>query len=213
MNAALHLFLPFFFIALLTSFIIYGLQKSRKHRMSLMRRSDGNGEEMTALKNGGDASKKSRSHSAGNTATNKHNQKMLDDAARVERTITLMLIAAGVIFLVLSLPMTIYYIVHGFTHIKRMSVKEARWALYHMVCFVFIDSSHAINFFLYFCTAKRFRTQLIRIVTWRAACWGRRMTRRANTAGSNGNHADSGASVKTNCTNSTLLSASSAKIE
>ncbi|KAK3769315.1 hypothetical protein RRG08_067237, partial [Elysia crispata] len=196
LNVALHLFVPFVLIALLTAFIIYGLQRSRKHRISLMRKSDESGEEMTVLKesrqDGAGGPKKFKSHSTAKAATSNHNQKMLDDTARMERAITLMLIAAGVVFLVLSLPIVLYVIIHGFHAPKMDTVKGARWNLYRMVAYLLCDSSHAINFFLYFCTAKRFRTQLIRILTGRASCYGRRLTRRGYTAGSGGNRGDTG---------------------
>ena len=196
LNVALHLFVPFVLIALLTAFIIYGLQRSRKHRISLMRKSDESGEEMTVLKesrqDGSGGPRKSKSYSTAKAATSNHNQKMLDDTARMERAITLMLIAAGVVFLVLSLPIVLYVIIHGFHAPKMDTVKGARWNRYRMVAYLLCDSSHAINFFLYFCTAKRFRTQLIRILTGRASCYGRRLTRRGYTAGSGGNRGDTG---------------------
>ena len=220
---ALFIFIPFVLIAFLTAFIIYGLRQSRKHRMSLMRKSDGDSEEMKVLKdnNGGSASgsndrsgksrnsdaasgqRKSRALSTPATPTALHNQRMLEDTARVERTITLMLIAAAVIFLVLCLPMTLYYLIQGFSISQEMTVEKARWTLYHMIAFLFIDSSHAVNFFLYFFTAKRFRVQLIRIVTGRASCWGRRLTRRGRNKGSNGNRTDNGPNSKTATSNST----------
>ncbi|GFR74855.1 thyrotropin-releasing hormone receptor [Elysia marginata] len=213
LNVALHLFIPFVIIAFLTAFIIYGLRKSRKHRMSLMRKGDGASEEMKVLKDGGAVSKKSRSSSTPVSPTSLHNQKMLDDTARVERTITLMLIAAGVIFLVLSLPISVFYLIRGFRVSHSMSVEQARWTLFQQIAFLFIDSSHAVNFFLYFFTAKRFRVQLIRLVREKICfCVGDNSSR-DRTTGSNGNRPDNVPNSKSNssnCTTSTCLSSKGA---
>ncbi|GFR74886.1 thyrotropin-releasing hormone receptor [Elysia marginata] len=190
LSVALHLFVPFVLIAVLTAFIIYGLQRSRKHRMSLLRKNEETNEEMKVLKDGAGAPRKSRSSSTPVAPPALHNQKMLNDTARIERTITLMLIAAAVIFLVLSLPMSMYYLMLRFHESREKSIEAARWRVYHQVAYVFVDSSHAVNFFLYFFTAKRFRDQLIRIVTGRASCWGRRISTRGREAGSSSTHSD-----------------------
>lgn len=204
LNVALHLFIPFIFIAFLTSFIIYGLRQSRKHRMSLMRKSDSGGAETkTGGKQGGNSAPiKSRSPSTPITPTALHNQKMLDDTARVERSITLMLIAAGIIFLVLSLPISVYYLIRGFKVHQKRTAEHARWTLFQQIAFLFIDSSHAVNFFLYFFTAKRFRVQLIRILTRRAGANGSRQGNRSNSRPDN---VPSSKSTSSNATASTSL--------
>ena len=182
--------------------------------MSLMRKNEENMEEMKILEGGAHysgASKKSKSMSTPVTPTALHNQKMLDDTARVERTITLMLIAAGGIFLVLSLPISLYYLIKGLSRPTEMSVENARWNLYRVIAYIFIDSSHAVNFFLYFFTAKRFRVQLLRVVTGRASCWGRKISQRGRKAGSGGYQANNRRTSKSTAsctTTSTDLAAS-----
>ena len=161
--------------------------------MSLVGKEDGNSQEMRVLKDcsqdGARVPRKSRSLSTPVTPTSIHNQRLLEDTARVERMITLMLIAAGMIFLLLSLPMALFYLIDPFNrlNVDKMTVSAARWTLFQMVAFLLLDSSHAINFFLYFLTAKRFRVQLLRIILGRAACWGRRLAGREQEAASNGN--------------------------
>ncbi|RUS73454.1 hypothetical protein EGW08_018777 [Elysia chlorotica] len=169
LNLALHVFIPFTCTALLTLFIIHGLRKGRQHRLSLVRKTHASGEKMRALQDG--ASDKCRSSSTPITPTSVHNQRLLDDTARVERTITLMLITAGLVFLLLSLPMALYCMVQGFSTRSEQSVTAARWVPYKIVAYLLIDTTHAINFFLYFMTAKRFRVQLLRVVMGHAACW------------------------------------------
>ncbi|GFR84784.1 thyrotropin-releasing hormone receptor [Elysia marginata] len=198
-NVALFLFIPFALIAFLTAFIIHGLRKSRRHRMTLILKDEGGagaGEEMQVLNDGtqaaggGGGPRKSRSSSTPATPTAAHNKRMLEETARVERTITLMLIAAGLIFLVLSLPMAVYVLIRGLTVHRERTVENMRWTLYQNIAFLLIDSTHAVNFFLYFFTAKRFRVQLLRIVTCRASCWGRRIAQRGRKGGPNGKQED-----------------------
>ncbi|GFN94804.1 thyrotropin-releasing hormone receptor [Plakobranchus ocellatus] len=212
-NPGLYFFLPFCLIAILTGFIIYGLQQSRKHRMSLIRKSEDqpkSGEEMRFLNTRGEdggggrpssaglgAPRRSRALSTPVTPTALHNKKMLDDTARVERSITLMLIVAAVVFLVLSLPMCLYQLIFRFYKDRgARTVQQAEWRLYLMIAFLLLDSSHAVNFFLYFFTAKRFRTQLLRIVTGRAFRCSRRLSRRGRNAGVNGNRLGPGTASK-----------------
>ncbi|GFR79335.1 thyrotropin-releasing hormone receptor [Elysia marginata] len=175
LNVALHLFIPFLLILVLTVSIIYGLHRASQHRLFLVRKSIDANVEMSAMEDARQetprASKISRSTSTKTTsptASSSNNQKILTDAARVERTITLMLITAGVIFLVLSLPMALFYLIHGFGGPQGKTTEADRWLLYKQIAYVLIDSSHAINFFLYFFTAKRFRDQLVRLF----CCWG-----------------------------------------
>lgn len=214
-NVALHLFIPFVLIAFLTAFIIYGLRKSRKHRMSLMRKNDETEEEMKVLKDGSQddakVARKSRPSSTSITPTARHNQKMLDDTARVERTITLMLIVAALVFLVLSLPMALYYFLKGFGRVSENTAEAASWRLYEQIAYVLVDSSHAVNFFLYFFTAKRFRVQLTRIMTGRASCWGRRISRRGRGTGSNVSGTDNRRGSKTATSNATASTAASSR--
>ncbi|GFR84946.1 thyrotropin-releasing hormone receptor [Elysia marginata] len=219
LNVALHFFLPFILIIFLTSFIIHGLRKSREHRMSLVRKSNGSISRAKVLQDGGGAGKKSRSLSTPITPvtpTALHNQRMLDDTARLERTITLMLIAASIFFLVSALPMSLYYLLRGFRDNQEVTIETARWVLYQQIAYVCVDSSHAINFFLYFFTAKRFRVQLIRTVTGRARCCERRISpRRRSGNSSNIDQAYSGPDSKMatfNLTSSSQSNPSSRKI-
>ncbi|GFO20199.1 thyrotropin-releasing hormone receptor [Plakobranchus ocellatus] len=199
-NPGLYFFLPFGLISALTGCIIYGLRKSRKHRLSLIRKSETqpeSGEEMRTLNTRGEdggagrpssagfgAPRRSRAQSAPVTPTALHNKKMLNSTARVERTITLMLIVAAGIFLVLSLPMCLYQLVFRFyTDLGAKTVEQAQWRLFYMIAFLLLDSSHAVNFFLYFFIAKRFRVQLWRILTGQAFRCTRRLSRRGRNFG------------------------------
>ncbi|GFO20204.1 thyrotropin-releasing hormone receptor [Plakobranchus ocellatus] len=216
-NPGLYFFLPFGLISALTGCIIYGLRKSRKHRLSLIRKSETqpeSGEEMRTLNTRGEdggagrpssagfgAPRRSRAQSASVTPTALHNKKMLNSTARVERTITLMLIVAAGIFLVLSLPMCLYQLLSQFyTDPGAKTVKQAQWRLFYMIAFLLLDSTHAVNFFLYFFTAKRFRVQLWRILTGRAfRCTGC-LSRRGRNLGAYGTRSGQGTMSKSSQT-------------
>ncbi|GFN89773.1 FMRFamide receptor-like [Plakobranchus ocellatus] len=190
----LYFFLPFGLISALTGCIVYGLRKSRKHRLSLIRKSETqpeSGEEMRTLNTRGEdgggripssagfgAPRRSRALSRLLKPTAPHNKKMLKDTARVERTITLMSIVAAGIFLVLSLPMFLFHLISRFTDPGPRIFKPLEWILSYMIAFLFFHSSHAVNFFLYFFTAKRFRVQLWHVLRGRAFRCTRRLSRR-----------------------------------
>lgn len=78
-----------------------------------------------------------------------------------QKSLTIMMTLAAVTFILLCLPACIYYLSYkASTDI----VIEARWAVFEQVQFVFIDSSHAINFFLYFVSSKLFRDKVLDLV-------------------------------------------------
>lgn len=140
-NAFLLIFIPFVFIVIFTALIVRGLMQSRHDRRSIMRNSS----------KGQDG-----------------NRRLMEEAERLERSITIMLIFAAIIFLLLTLPACIYIL--GYKESKDPLV-EQRWKLFEQIQYVLIDSSHAINFFLYFLSAQRFRCQFFNILRcrrWRA---------------------------------------------
>ncbi|CAL1533053.1 unnamed protein product, partial [Lymnaea stagnalis] len=133
-NAFLFLFLPFPCIVVLTAFIIRGLAVSRSDRRSIMRSS-------SKAKDG--------------------NRRLMEEAERLERNITIMLILAAVIFLILSLPGCIYVLMYSDSN---DDLKRAKWELFSQIQHVLSDSSHAVNFFLYFFSAQRFRAHFFSIL-------------------------------------------------
>lgn len=135
-SVSLYLFLPFLVITGLTIAIVRSLSQARKHRRSLMRKGSEGG------------------------PTSAADQRLLKTTEKTERMITIMLIIASVVFLILSLPACIYFLGHDR---DTKGVEEARWNLFSQVAYLMTDSSHAVNFFLYFFTAKRFRSFAFRL--------------------------------------------------
>lgn len=144
-NASLVIFIPFILCLLFTIFIIRGLQRYRRERRSLM---------------------KKESDSASNP-----NSRMLKEAEKTERMLTIMLILTTVIFLLLALPACIYFLAKKEEYDDNL--EDARWYLFSKIQFMLFDSSHAVNFFLYFLSARRFRTHLIKLLTCRRKSTGK----------------------------------------
>lgn len=146
-NILVVLFIPFVSIVILTGLIIHGLFQSRRQRRRV-------------LLNGRDKQE--------------NNVRLVAEVERMERTITLMLILAAVVFLVLSLPSCIYIVA-----VPRSmdSLTKARWKLFDKIQYLLIDSTHAVNFFLYFLSLKRFRNQFFNILTCKRRSRRRRISR------------------------------------
>lgn len=141
-NSFIYLFIPLFCIVILTAFIIRGLTRSRVDRRSIMRTS----------------------------SKGEHgNRRLMVEVERLERSITVMLIMAALIFTILLLPSCVFLL--AFTDSENPLVR-ARWRLFDQIQYVFSDSSHAVNFFLYFFSAQRFRNQFLCLLT----CRTRRLT-------------------------------------
>ena len=158
-NTSISLFLPFTCIVLLTALIVRGLMRSRRERRSIFGKTT-NGSKRVV----NEGLSYSNIDSGGNGRC--PNQRLLQEAEAVEKSITVMLILAASIFLVLALPACVYLLVYRqpAQGEVRDPVSEARWALFEQIQFVFIDFSHAINFFLYFLSAQRFRRQLYHVI-------------------------------------------------
>ncbi|KAH9524436.1 hypothetical protein Btru_054556 [Bulinus truncatus] len=85
--------------------------------------------------------------------SNIFNAQILHDNERSERALTWMLALTAVLFLVLTLPSCVYFLMYP----------GGEEPLFNQVQFLLYDSTHALNFFMYFLTAKRFRLQLYKI--------------------------------------------------
>ncbi|RUS76818.1 hypothetical protein EGW08_015416 [Elysia chlorotica] len=159
-NTSISLFIPFLCIVLLTALIVCGLIRSREERRSIFGKT-ANGSKR--LVNDGLSY---RSIDGSSNGARCPTQRLLKEAEAVEKSITLMLIVAASIFLVLALPACIYLLTYKqpVPGERRDPLTEARWALLEQIQFIFIDFSHAINFFLYFLSTQRFRRQLFHVI-------------------------------------------------
>ncbi|KAH9524484.1 hypothetical protein Btru_054694 [Bulinus truncatus] len=78
--------------------------------------------------------------------------------------LTAMMLIAAIFFILLCLPACVYYL--AYNNSDDMIV-EARWAIFEQVQFLLVDSTHAINFFIYFASSRVFRHHLFYLLTCR----------------------------------------------
>lgn len=98
---------------------------------------------------------KTRGVLTGNDAENK---------TQAVRQTAVMMGVAALVFLLLSLPSCVYFLSYKMSDNK---VVEARWAIFEQVQYIFLDSTHALNFYLYFLSSKLFRARLLALLTCR----------------------------------------------
>ena len=83
------------------------------------------------------------------------------EARRAERALTSMMLAASLLFVLMVLPQCLYFILiyHAdtFSHLRDGPLGQ----LLQQVATVLADSTHALNFYLYFASTRRFRKQFL----------------------------------------------------
>ncbi|XP_046367889.2 thyrotropin-releasing hormone receptor-like [Haliotis rufescens] len=80
---------------------------------------------------------------------------------RQDRQITVMLMTVTFVFVILTVPRTIYVVVDLFWTVEYGTLEDAQKYLINQVTFFLCDSNHAINFYLYFITGRKFRRQFL----------------------------------------------------
>ena len=80
-----------------------------------------------------------------------------------------MLLSATVVFIVLAFPICIFMVAQAhWTVTQGYTRSNALKELLRQLAFVLVDSTHAVNFYLYFLSARRFRHHFLRLVTCRS---------------------------------------------
>ncbi|KAK0053044.1 rhodopsin [Biomphalaria pfeifferi] len=131
----LYVNVPFVSITFLTSAVLRGLRLSGKRHARLIRQA---------------------------TASDKADPRQTI-ANRAEVTLTTMMVASALLFQVLFLPALIVPLV--FNPPADDITVEAQWRLFSEIRYLLLDLSHALNFFLYFVTAKKFRSHVIKLLS------------------------------------------------
>ncbi|XP_041366884.1 galanin receptor type 1-like [Gigantopelta aegis] len=75
--------------------------------------------------------------------------------------VTAMLLTVSVVFVVLILPICIYFILDPYWVVQIYTVADGRKQLFRQCAFLLCDMSHAINFYLYFLSARNFRRRFL----------------------------------------------------
>lgn len=78
--------------------------------------------------------------------------------------ITVMLITISVVFTLLTMPNCVFFIYEGYWDYQKSSYQTALYFLVYQMVFVFTDLNHAINFYLYFLSGKKFRKHFIKLM-------------------------------------------------
>ena len=90
----------------------------------------------------------------------------LQEIARLENSITKMMLVAAICFAILTIPITILtYMFHYFFLEWRTPFLRALWYLLWKIIILLSFLNLSVNFFLYFLSAKKFRTHLYRVMT------------------------------------------------
>ncbi|XP_070210195.1 thyrotropin-releasing hormone receptor-like [Littorina saxatilis] len=166
--AILFSFAPFILIVIFTWFIITGLRKYRAARKSILR---------------SDQHHHHHHHHQQHNGKAKGDKRGGENTTSVECAISVMMTVAAVVFLVLTLPNCILLLSYDRWRMYP-PVENARWLLFEQVAYMLQDFNHAINFYLYFLTADKFRTQFRELLM----CRRRRGMRKKSDANSTVDH-------------------------
>ncbi|XP_050407375.1 FMRFamide receptor-like [Patella vulgata] len=83
------------------------------------------------------------------------------------RQITIMLVVVSIVFVLLTIPNCLFFIVKPYWTYQENSYEHAQYLLTNQLIFVLSDSNHAVNFYLYFLSGKRFRRRFFDTVLCR----------------------------------------------
>ncbi|CAL1537780.1 unnamed protein product, partial [Lymnaea stagnalis] len=146
MIGTLYVNIPFVCITILTAAVLRGLHVSGKRHRRLLQRED-------------------HYNSGGAPGKVVSNDSRIAMSNRVEVTLTSMMVSSAAIFLILFLPALL--IPSIVTPPADDSTVQSQWRLFSEIRYLLLDLSHAINFFLYFLTAKKFRKHVFKILSFK----------------------------------------------
>lgn len=83
---------------------------------------------------------------------------------RQQRQITIMLVVVCIAFVLLMTPLAIFYPIKQNWTYEKNSLEHAKALFTEQLVFVLGDSTHAVNFYLYFFSTRRFRKRCLETV-------------------------------------------------
>lgn len=90
---------------------------------------------------------------------------LLTEIARMENSITIMMIVAAICFAFLTIPKCIHIFMYPYAvNLWNTPVARARWHVFSKTALALPFLNLAINFVLYFLSTKKFRTQLCKVL-------------------------------------------------
>lgn len=87
-----------------------------------------------------------------------------------ERSISIMLVGAALVFLALTLPTCLYHLFHYKLYDPSVLRESAQRYLFEQVVYFLADANHAVNFFIYFVTAAKFRRCFVHLLQRLPCC-------------------------------------------
>ena len=96
--------------------------------------------------------------------TNKIDKTQGTEKVKYQQQITRMLVSVSVVFVILTMPNCIFFILEGYWDYTKTIHSYAQYFLVMQVIFFLSDANHAINFYLYFLSGRKFRMMFINMI-------------------------------------------------
>ncbi|CAG5132230.1 unnamed protein product [Candidula unifasciata] len=98
------------------------------------------------------------------------------ETTRQQRQITIMLVVVCIAYVLLITPLALFYAIQPYWSYKQNPGEHAKYLFINQLAFMLSDSTHAVNFYLYFFSTQRFRKRCLETLFF--CCLPRRQTRR-----------------------------------
>ncbi|CAG5124568.1 unnamed protein product [Candidula unifasciata] len=116
------------------------------------------------------------------TPSRRRSSTPLQEIARIENSVTAMMLVAAVCFSIFTLPNCILFYTYLYSTVHwNTPILRARWQLFQKICKVLTFLNLSINFILYFFSAKKFRTQLFKVMSQKSMYFWRRQKQQIRT--------------------------------
>ncbi|XP_069119812.1 probable G-protein coupled receptor 139 [Argopecten irradians] len=102
----------------------------------------------------------------------------MTEKMKQQQQITIMLVTVSLVFVILTMPNCVFFIFQNYWNYTETLHEYARYFLFYQLVFVLSDFNHAINFYLYFLSGKKFRAKFHAII---CICRRKKISRRFGT--------------------------------
>lgn len=102
----------------------------------------------------------------------------MTEKMRQQQQITIMLVTVSAVFVLLTMPNCVFFIFQNYWDYTSTMHDYARYFLFYQLVFVLSDFNHAINFYLYFLSGRKFRARFTAII---CICRQKQISRRLGT--------------------------------
>ncbi|XP_021373894.1 thyrotropin-releasing hormone receptor-like [Mizuhopecten yessoensis] len=102
----------------------------------------------------------------------------MTEKMKQQQQITIMLVTVSLVFVVLTMPNCVFFIFQNYWDYTKNLHEYARYFLFYQLVFVLSDFNHAINFYLYFLSGRKFRARFHAII---CICRRKQISRRLGT--------------------------------